>query len=127
VSGLLLDTNAALWLVADSEKLGPDSRDVLAEQPLWASSVSLWEVEIKRRVGKLTLSGDFADGLRRAGVRELPLSWHHTRHYASVALPRRDPFDLLLLAQAKASSLDFLTADRQILAAGLPFVHDARE
>ena len=126
MSGVLLDTHAALWLVHDAPHLGPISRALVQAQGAWVSPVSLWEIEIKRSVGKLTVDADIHAGLAGAGVRELPLTWAHTRGYAESALAHRDPFDRMLVAQAAAQNLTFLTADRLILAASLDFAHDAR-
>lgn len=126
MTGVLLDTNAALWLVADPDRLGPECRALLSSGPVVVSAASLWEVELKRAVGKLHVDADLAAAWRSSGVAELPVRWEHVAAYSSIDLPQRDPFDRLLLAQARAEQLDFVTADRQILGAGLPRVHDAR-
>ena len=127
MSGILLDTNAALWLADDSPRLGPTSRSLLQSQEVWVSAVSLWEVAIKQASGKLRLDGDLSGALRLAGVRELAMSWAHPALLAEIELPHRDPFDRMLVAQAKTQSLLFLTADRAILGAGLPFARNARD
>lgn len=127
MSGVLLDTNAALWLVDDSPRLGPLSHSLINTQEVWVSSASLWEVAIKQATGKLRLDGDFKDALTRAGVRELTITWAHPSKLGEVQLPRRDPFDRMLVAQAKAEGLLFLTADRSILGSALPFTRNARD
>lgn len=127
MNGLLLDTHVALWLVADPERLGSKAKSLLMAQPVWASSVSLWEVAIKQQLGKLSIDGDLSVALRESGVGELPLSWGHSGEYADIALPNKDPFDRMLVGQARNEELRFLTADRTIVGAGLPFVVDARQ
>lgn len=126
MSGVLLDTHVALWLVGDPDRLGQRARSLLSTRPVWVSAVSLWEVAIKQQLGKLATDADLAATLRDAGVRELALSWPHAAGYAAATLAHRDPFDRMLVAQARSDSLDLLTADRAILASDLPFVLDAR-
>lgn len=126
MSGLLLDTHVALWLIADPERLGPKAKAALGEQPVWLSSVSLWEVGLKQQLGKLTVDGDLAEALKLAGIRELSLSWAHAGEYATFELPTKDPFDRMLVGQARSERLQFMTADRVILGAGLSFTIDAR-
>lgn len=127
MTGVLLDTNAALWLVQDSGQLGPITRELIASQPVWVSSASVWEVSIKQRLDKLTLSRDFISGLADASARELPITWAHSTDVRDVELAHRDPFDRMLVAQAKSADLTLVTSDRQILGARLPFVHNARD
>lgn len=127
MNGLLLDTHVALWLVADPERLGPKVKTLLTAQPVWLSSVSLWEIAIKQQLGKLTVDGDFVKALKAAGVGELALSWSHGREYARVELPNKDPFDRMLVGQARSGGFRFVTADRVILSANLPFAIDARQ
>jgi PIN domain nuclease of toxin-antitoxin system len=126
MTGVLLDTHVALWLVADPERLGEQTTALLSAQPSWVSAVSLWELAIKQQLGKLSVKTDVASALRDSGVGELALNWRHTAGYADVELAHRDPFDRLLVAQAHGEGLSFSTADRAILAANLPFVIDAR-
>jgi len=126
MTDLLLDTNAALWLVQDSPQLGSQARELMASTSVWVSAASVWEVAIKQRSGKLALKGDFIDGLARAQARELEVGWEHLKLYGGAALPHGDPFDHILVAQAQSEGMLFLTADRVILANDLPFVRDAR-
>lgn len=126
MTGVLLDTHVALWLVADPDRLGEQATVLLAAQPVWVSAVSLWELAIKQQLGKLSATTDLASTLRDSGVGELAMNWQHTAGYGDVELARHDPFDRLLVAQARSEGLTFVTADRAILAANLPFVADAR-
>lgn len=126
MTGVLLDTHVALWLVADPERLGEQTTALLSTQPIWVSAVSLWELAIKQQLGKLSVRADLASALRDSGVGELAMNWQHTGGYTDVELAHRDPFDRLLVAQARSEGLSFMTADRAILAANLPFVSDAR-
>lgn len=127
MSGVLLDTNAMIWLVNEPEKLGSAAQDAMTKQKVWVSAVSLWEVEIKRSVRRLSFIDDLSRELGPFGVSELSITWAHAAALAEVELPQKDPFDRMIAAQAQVEGLDLLTSDRQILAAGLPFVRDARD
>lgn len=126
MAGVLVDTHVVLWMLGEPERLGKQAKAMLSDQPVWVSAASLWEVAIKVQVGKLVVRANLAQALADAGVGELPVSWRHLDDYAEVDLPHRDPFDRVLLNQARTESLTLLTADRMLLAAGLDFVADAR-
>ena len=125
MSGVLLDTHVALWLLGEPDRLGAKTKALLATEPVWVSAASLWEVAIKSQLGKLTVAADITQALADSGVRELAIGWRHLEAYGAAALPHRDPFDAILVAQALHERLRFLTVDRAILSAGLPFVINA--
>lgn len=127
MSGLLLDTHVALWLLGAPHRLGARTTALLSAGTVWVSAASVWEVAIKQQLGNLRMDTDFAEALGSAGVRELPVNWRHARACGTAGLGHRDPFDAALVAQARDEGLQFVTVDRAILAAGLPFVVDARE
>jgi PIN domain nuclease of toxin-antitoxin system len=120
---LLLDTHVLLWAAGQPEKLTPAARALLLDtaHDLFFSPVSLWEVSIKRSLNR----PDFRVDPRRLwrmlvtnGYREVPVTSEHT--VAVDALPQlhKDPFDRLLLAQARTEGFDLLTADRNLGAYG---------
>lgn len=124
---MLLDTHVALWLLADDPSLGPRARGLVRGAPsVHVSAASVWEIEIKRELGKLDAPDDLVDVLARSGVAALPITWAHARATPRTGLGHRDPFDRMLVAQARAERLVLLTADRRILAEQLPDVADAR-
>ena len=114
---LLLDTHALLWWLKDDVQLGRNARDLIAdaENDILVSTVSLWEIVVKLRIGKLAADvheiDDAIDTNRfaRIGIERMHLA-------ALATLPRyadhRDPFDHLLVAQAVAERAAFLSADR---------------
>ena len=122
---LLLDTHIALWAVANSPRLSRMARELIlsAENSVWVSSASIWEIAIKHALGRgdMPVSGVRANELfTLSGY--LPLAID-AKHAASVArLPQQgahaDPFDRMLIAQALAESMTLLTHDGEVAAYG---------
>jgi PIN domain nuclease of toxin-antitoxin system len=116
---LLLDTHLLLWAAQGSEHLSPRAQMLMRkpENELLFSVVSLWEIMIKRGLGREDFKVD-PRILRRSlldnGYRELPIFSEHV--VAIEALPpiHKDPFDRLLIAQAMAEGITLLTADTHV-------------
>jgi PIN domain nuclease of toxin-antitoxin system len=115
----LLDTHVLLWASGDLDQLSPVTRALLVSEgtELFFSSVNLWEIAIKRGLGR----DDFQieprslyRGLIENGYQELPITSQHT--FAVELLPplHRDPFDRILIAQAMVEGLILLTADEKV-------------
>jgi PIN domain nuclease of toxin-antitoxin system len=116
---LLLDTHVFLWLLAEPERLG----DHLAalEDPahqLFLSAASSWEIAIKAQLGRLDLPDDpkryVPDRMRAIGAEPLPIQHSHALAVGGLPPLHRDPFDRLLVAQARDLRLRVVTADPQI-------------
>ncbi len=109
---LLLDTHAVLWWLADTD-LTPTARARIADpdELVLVSAVSLWEVAIKRGVGKLEVDGTIIDHLADGGFEPLPISWEHAERAGGLPPHHRDPFDRMLVAQAQAEDLTLVTRD----------------
>ena len=116
---LLLDTHILVWIAAASHRLPPDVRRRLGagEETLVFSAASLWEVAIKNGLGR----GDFPiDGaaLRRGLLarryEELPVTGLHALETANLPAIHRDPFDRILVAQARYEGFTLLTADKRL-------------
>ncbi|GGD72449.1 type II toxin-antitoxin system VapC family toxin [Microbacterium murale] len=127
---MLLDTNALIWLVHDSPRLGQASRrSIDAATQVHYSSVSVTEITIKHMLGRMSLPGGetFPEIFRSSGLTELPLLASHARTLLGFeSLARHDPFDRLLLAQAKQERFTFLTSDATLLALDEDWISDAR-
>ena len=113
---ILLDTQCWLWMLASPERFSTDARARLtaAENELFLSVASAWEIVIKHALGKLGLPvepGEYVPS-RLAASRVTPLPIHLSHALQVGRLPRhhRDPFDRLLIAQAKVEGLVILTA-----------------
>lgn len=116
----LLDSCAFIFFAWDDPRLTPAARGVLTDRSneLYLSSVSVWEMVVKHRLGKLNLPKPpdvVVPQLRDAyGIRRLPLD--DDAVYASKKLPdlHRDPFDRLLLSQAMVGGMTLVTSDEQL-------------
>ena len=114
---LLLDTQVALWWLTASRRLSQDARTVMSASPCAISVASIWEVDLKHRLGKLPVSpARFRDEMRSAGVTVLPVTDEHVLTAVDLPRPHSDPFDRLLLSIASAEHLILLTADEALLA-----------
>lgn len=129
MSGLLLDTNALLWVLSDSPRLGAEARELIRTSArVHFSPVSVVEIEIKVLLGRLQVPGDVAAAGSALGLVELPLTSSHAQGLAVFPeLARHDPFDRMLLGQATAESMTLLTSDQVLLDLGRPDVRSARE
>ena len=126
MTSVLLDTHVVLWLLDDSARLGAQARQrIVAAAAVFVSAASTWEMAIKSAAGKLALPTDLDDAIVRSGVRDLPITRQHTLAIDQSALPHKDPFDAMIVAQATVERLTLVTADEKLLAV-LPGAADAR-
>jgi len=124
---ILLDTRVLWWLLDTPGRLGPRTRNTLSAQPSFASSLSLTELLIKTMVGKFVLPPDFTERVSEQGPSWLSYTTSHAVSLTRIPeLVRHDPFDRMLLAQAHAERMDFLTADRRLLGLDRDWIIDAR-
>lgn len=115
---LLLDTHIFLWVVADSRKLSRRARGILdSADAVFVSPVSIWEIAIKSRLGKMNADAEtMARAIAETGFEELPVLARHAVEVAGLADHHRDPFDRLLIAQAISEPMKLITADAQLCA-----------
>lgn len=114
---LLLDTHALLWWLADDARLGAQARDAVADpaNDVHVSAASLWEIVVKRRVGKLDADiAEVAKAVGKCGFMTLDIRLAHLTVLADLPTHHRDPFDHLLIAQAIAEDLILVSEDRNI-------------
>ncbi len=120
---LLLDTHIALWAITDSPKLGKIARDlILAPQnTVFVSAASVWEIAIKHSLGRgdMPVSGARATELFVAsGYSLLPIGAEHAAAVEALPPLHADPFDRLLVAQARSEPLRLLTRDSMVATYG---------
>jgi len=119
---LLVDTQAALWLLLDDGRLSDTARQLLFDEEVdcFLSAASVWEAAIKRGLGKLDAPADFHIHMERNGTRGLPVYDRHAALVADLPPHHRDPFDRLLVAQAMEEGMSILSADRILRAYDVP-------
>lgn len=93
-----------------------------AENRVLISAVVIWEVAIKRGLGKLEAPANLLEQLEQAGVELLPITARHADRVGSLPSHHRDPFDRLLVAQAELDSLALVTADPALACYGIEVV-----
>jgi PIN domain nuclease of toxin-antitoxin system len=125
---LLLDTHALLWWLAGDAQLSPAAREAIGNpaHELFVSAASAWEVATKHRLGKLPGAGplvvDFAREVRRQGFQPLPITPEHGQVAGQLPGPHRDPFDRMLVAQAREEKLAVVSNDAALRAFGVALV-----
>lgn len=107
---LLLDTHPLLWWCTSDAKLSPKAKKAIARDDIqvFVSAVSAWEIATKVRMGKLewaATAGTVNDYVLAQGFRALPISLDHAERAGQLAIPHRDPFDRMLMAQALAEDM----------------------
>ncbi len=120
---LLLDTHIVLWELEGSRTLQRAARDAIEQATeLLFSVVSFAEIGIKAAIGKLSVPDDFHDHVLRSGLRVLGLVPDHGLAVAGLPMHHRDPFDRLLIAQARTEQLTIVSADRRFAAYDVPLI-----
>jgi PIN domain nuclease of toxin-antitoxin system len=109
----LLDTHILLWWLADDEHLSARGRELIAnpEHVVFYSAASIWEIRIKAAIGKLDLPDTFADALAAQAFEALSVTAAHAHMLRDLPLLHRDPFDRMLVSQARAEHLTLVTHD----------------
>jgi PIN domain nuclease of toxin-antitoxin system len=117
---VLLDTHAFLWATSDDERLSHLARDLIRdpEQELLFSPASAYEIAVKAAAGRLQLPEDPATyvttRIAMFALRPLPITVEHAVEAAALPPIHADPWDRLLVAQARAEAVPILTADRLV-------------
>jgi PIN domain nuclease of toxin-antitoxin system len=120
---LLLDTNVLIWWLEESSRLGKQAREMITGEPeVVVSAVSAVEIAAKAAIGKLRVPGDLAEQIAEQAMIELPVTVRHGLAVGQLPLHHRDPFDRLLIAQARCEKLTIITADRAFAAYDVPIM-----
>lgn len=119
----LLDTHVLLWAAGEPRKLSASTLALLADPAnlIYFSVVNIWEVAIKRAKGRPDFTADpraLRSALLLHGYRELLVNSDHALEVASLPALHKDPFDRLLIAQARVENLILLTVDSMVLRYG---------
>jgi PIN domain nuclease of toxin-antitoxin system len=122
LTSLLLDTHALLWSVGDEDLLSPAAHEVLSAGavPAYVSAASIWEIAIKRASGKLNAPEDLLDKVAAARFIELRITFAHATIAGALPPHHHDPFDRMIVAQARSEGLTIVTRDERIAAYDVP-------
>jgi PIN domain nuclease of toxin-antitoxin system len=127
VKRLLLDTHVFLWWLADDPSLGSETRDAIADSRnvVYVSAATVWEIAIKKSLGKLEAPDDMSSIIEAEGFEPLPIDAFHAEQAGQLPPHHRDPFDRMLIAQGQAEGLSIVTHDRNFARYGVRVVHAA--
>ena len=122
-SNLLLDTHVFLWWRADDRRLQKTARSAIAAADLvFVSAASAWEAAIKAALGRLDLPDTIEAGVEGSGFEKLPISFSHAEAAAALPPHHLDPFDRMLVAQARIEGLTLITHDRRFKPYDVPIL-----
>ncbi len=122
---LLLDTHIFLWAVEDHPNLSSAAREaiVAGENVVFVSAATAWEIAIKRGLGKLDVPrGNYMEELKLHRFTPLDIKTEHTLAVEILPFHHKDPFDRLLIAQAKIEQLTLVTRDPKMMAYDIPII-----
>ena len=122
---LLLDTHLVLWAAGMPDRLSDEARELIddATNALCFSAASLWEIAIESALGRADFLVDPAllrRGLRLNGWEEIPVTGEHALELVRLPPLHRDPFDRILLCQARVQGTTLLTSDAKLASYGAP-------
>lgn len=120
---LLLDTHVVLWWRLDSRRLIRSVRQRIATAEIvWVSAASGWETAIKQGLGKLQLVDSFQWMVEDSDFEELPVTLRHAEQVRALPPHHADPFDRMLIAQARVEGASLVTHDPQFERYDVPIV-----
>lgn len=122
---LLLDTHVFLWAAQNNPKLSTAARETIiaGQNVVFVSAATAWEIAIKRGLGKLNVpADDYLEELKALRFTPLDITSAHALAVETLPLHHKDPFDRLLVAQAKIEKLTLVTRDAKIAAYDVPTI-----
>jgi len=117
---ILLDSHALLWFLEGNTKMPETTIKIIhsPEKEIYVSVASLWEIAIKLSIGKLKFDGGivhFIETVEDNGFLLLNISLEHIKTITGLPFIHRDPFDRMLIAQAKVEDMAIMTTDTNIV------------
>ncbi len=112
----LLDTHVVLWWLTEPKKIHMKAQKIIRDRSneILISSASFWEIAIKKSIGRLTMPHNLLETIAMEGFKILPIMPEECIGVADLPLFHADPFDRLLILQAKLYDLVIITRDAQI-------------
>ena len=110
---LLLDTHVLLWWLDDNPSLSKKARMSISDgaNSVFVSAAVVWEIEIKKALGKLKIPADFRQVLLQQTFEMLPITVEHAHAVGDLPTYHRDPFDRMVIAQARVEGFTVVTRD----------------
>jgi len=121
---LLLDTHTLLWWLDDHPSLSKKAKKAIADGSnlVFISAAVIWEIRIKQALGKLEIPRDFRIVLDQQPFETLPITADHAHMIGDLPAYHRDPFDRILVAQAKIERLTLVTRDSRLKQYKIPII-----
>ena len=121
---LLLDTHAFLWWLDDPQLLSKAARKAIGDgkSTVYISAAVIWEISIKRALGKLDAPDDLEAAMTANRFLPLPITIKHALAVQTLPDHHRDPFDHLLIAQASHEKFKLVSRDALVLSYNLPHI-----
>ncbi len=112
---LLLDTHVLIWWDAGAALSEKALNAIREAEQVYVSAVTGWEIAIKESLGRLETTRSVSDAVTQSGFEELPLRLVHARSVVDLPWHHRDPFDRMLVAQAREEALTLVSRDKVLL------------
>ncbi len=121
---LLIDTHTLLWWLDDNPTLSVKAKTAIsnAKNIVFISAAVIWEIGIKQALGKLKIPGNFKEVLEAEPFEMLDITDEHAHAIVSLPGHHRDPFDRMLVAQAKIEGFTIITRDIRIMKYKVPII-----
>ena len=121
---ILLDTHALIWWMNGDQALSEFAIECIANEnnQVYVSAASVWEMSIKRQLGKLECPVDLDSVIESMGFTKLPISVFHGEQAGQLPIHHKDPFDRMLIAQAQAEGLQIITKDEHFSSYGVSLI-----
>jgi PIN domain nuclease of toxin-antitoxin system len=118
---LLLDAHAVIWWISNDPTLSAEARGAIGSpsNDVLVSAATVWEIEIKRAIGRLDSPDDLLERIERAGFSTIPIQPADGQRAARLPDHHRDPFDRMLIAQAVQLDAVLVTRDAAFEAYGV--------
>lgn len=111
----LLDTHTLIWWLANDVTLSQAAKTVIAnpDNLIFVSAASVWEIAIKKQIGKLNVPDDLEAQIEQKDFQALPIDISHAAYIEKLPLHHKDPFDRIIIAQAICEKMKIITRDRK--------------
>ncbi len=121
--GYLLDTQTFIWVMEGNRRLSQYLKDRISDpnNEIFVSVGSIWEIVIKKRKG-LKVPKDVLGGIKKSNFSLLSIEISHVLEVEKLADFHKDPFDRILIAQAKIENLTLITSDKKIWQYNIPLI-----